>query len=52
VRSVNEEWRRAVDKEFVKEMEASNIEYLTISGSPMQRVNQILENEEFLQGLK
>ena len=52
VRSINEEWRRAVDKEFVKEMEASNIEYLTISGSPMQRVNQILENEEFLQGLK
>ena len=52
VRSINEEWRRAVDKEFVKEMETSNIEYLTISGSPMQRVNQILENEKFLQGLK
>ena len=51
VRSVNEEWRRAVDKEFVKELEASNIDYLTISGSPMQRVNQILENEDFLRGL-
>ena len=51
VRSVNEEWRRAVDREFVKELEASNIDYLTVSGSPMQRVNQILENEDFLRGL-
>ena len=51
VRSVNEEWRRAVDKEFVREMEDSNIDYLTVSGSPMQRVNQILEKENFLQGL-
>lgn len=51
VRSVNEEWRKAVDKEFVKELKASGIKYLTISGSPMQRVNQILERENFLRGL-
>ena len=51
VRSVNEDWRRAVDKEFVREMEASNLEYLTVTGSPMQRVNQILESENFLRGL-
>ena len=50
VRCVNEEWRRAVDKEFVRELENSNIDYLTVSGSPMQRVDQILKNENFLQG--
>jgi nicotinamide riboside kinase len=51
VRSINEDWRSAVDKEFVKEMNMSNINYLTVTGSPLQRVNQILEKEGRLIGL-
>ena len=51
VRSVNEDWRRAVDKEFVREMNISNIDYLTVTGSPMQRVHQILGNEGKLAGI-
>lgn len=42
VRSINEEWRESIDKEFVKELEYSNIEYLTVNGSPKQRVHQIV----------
>jgi nicotinamide riboside kinase len=41
VRSVNEEWRESIDREFVKELEYNNIEYLTVTGSPKQRVDQI-----------
>jgi len=41
VRSINEEWRESIDKEFVKELEYNNIEYLTVTGSPKQRVEQI-----------
>jgi asparagine synthase (glutamine-hydrolysing) len=43
VRSVNEEWRRKIDERFKLELEKSaRVAYLTVSGSPMQRVDQIL----------
>ena len=43
VRSVNEKWRRKIDKEFVKELKSMKKDYLTVTGSPMQRVDQILK---------
>ena len=43
VRSVNEKWRKKIDREFIKELNDNKIEYLTVTGSPMQRVDQILE---------
>lgn len=43
VRSVNEEWREKVDKGFKDILEQTKRSYLTVTGSPMQRVNQILE---------
>ena len=43
VRSVNEDWRKDIDNEFKKYLETVRKPYLTITGSPMQRVNQILE---------
>ena len=43
VRSVNEEWRREVDEEFKAVLEGIRQPYLTITGSPMQRVDQILK---------
>lgn len=43
VRSVNEEWRETVDREFQKELEKLNKRYLTVFGSPMQRVEQIMK---------
>lgn len=42
VRSLNEEWREKVDKQFKLELEKYNLKYLTVSGSPIQRVNQII----------
>lgn len=42
VRSVNEEWRTKVDDEFKAVLEGVRQPYLTITGSPMQRVEQIL----------
>ena len=42
VRSTDEEWRKRVDSQFVKELEKYKLNYLTISGSPIQRVDQIL----------
>lgn len=45
VRSVNEEWRTKIDAEFKHHLIAiKNLggDYLTVSGSPKQRVNQIL----------
>lgn len=45
VRSVNEEWRTKIDAEFKHHLVAiKNLggDYLTVSGSPKQRVNQIL----------
>ena len=42
VRSIDEEWRQDVDKEFFDNLEQINKPYLTVTGSPMQRVEQIL----------
>ena len=43
VRSVNEEWRVKIDKEFQFLLEGVRKPYLTVTGSPLQRVEQILE---------
>jgi nicotinamide riboside kinase len=43
VRSVNEEWRKKIDEEFKAVLEGIRRPYLTVTGSPMQRVNQILD---------
>ena len=44
VRSVNEKWRRKVDEGFIEELEQlPDYKRLTITGSPMQRVDQIME---------
>lgn len=44
VRSVNEEWRRSADDKFKRLLSKYyKDKYLTVSGSPMQRLNQILE---------
>ena len=42
VRSVNEEWREKIDKEFKLLLDGVRRPYLTVTGSPMQRVDQIL----------
>ena len=45
VRSVNEEWRKKIDNQFeanLKSIKFSGGDYLTVSGSPKQRVEQIL----------
>ena len=42
VRSVNEEWRKKVDREFQLLLEGVREPYLTVAGSPLQRVEQIL----------
>ena len=42
VRSVNENWRKTIDNEFKNILEGVRQPYLTITGSPMQRVEQIL----------
>lgn len=41
VRSINEEWRRKVDSSFQEEL--NGLVHLKVTGSPMQRVNQILD---------
>jgi nicotinamide riboside kinase len=43
VRSVNEEWRVKIDDEFKAVLEGVRQPYLTVTGSPMQRVEQILK---------
>ena len=43
VRSVNEDWREKIDKEFQLLLEGVRKPYLTVTGSPLQRVNQILD---------
>jgi nicotinamide riboside kinase len=43
VRSVNEEWRKEVDDEFQAVLEGVRQPYLTVTGSPMQRVEQIMK---------
>ena len=42
VRSVNEEWREKIDKEFQLLLGGVRKPYLTVTGSPLQRVEQIL----------
>ncbi len=45
VRSVDERWREAIDKQFelnLKSIKSSGGDYLTVTGSPNQRVEQIL----------
>jgi len=44
VRSVNENWRNEIDERFQEELEKiADHRKLTITGSPMQRVDQIME---------
>ena len=43
VRSIDEEWRRDIDKEFQLVLEGVRKPYLTVTGSPLQRVEQILD---------
>ena len=43
VRSVNEDWRKKVDGLFQDVLIGVRQPYLTITGSPMQRVDQILD---------
>ena len=43
VRSVNEEWRVSIDKEFKLLLDGVRKPYLTVTGSPLQRVEQILK---------
>ena len=43
VRSVNEEWRKNIDNTFQDFLEGVRKPYLTVTGSPMQRLDQILE---------
>lgn len=42
VRSTDETWRENVDNRFKEELTKLNRQYLTIKGSPLQRVDQIL----------
>ena len=44
VRSVNEEWRKQIDDEFKVELDKLGRDYLTVTGSPMQRVKQIIDH--------
>lgn len=43
VRSVNEKWRKDIDDEFRAVLEGVRQPYLTVTGSPMQRMDQILK---------
>jgi len=43
VRSVNEQWRKDIDNEFFEMLQDVRQPYLAVTGSPMQRVEQILE---------
>jgi nicotinamide riboside kinase len=42
VRSTNEEWRTKIDNQFRTNLIAMGRDYLTVTGSPNQRVEQIL----------
>lgn len=42
IRSTNEEWREKIDNEFRLLLEGVRRPYLTVTGSPLQRVNQII----------
>jgi len=43
IRSVNEEWRRDIDTEFQRTLLGTGRDFLTVTGSPLQRVEQITE---------
>lgn len=43
VRSIDEEWRKKIDNEFVSKLNEVRQPYLTVTGSPMQRVEQIIK---------
>jgi nicotinamide riboside kinase len=43
VRSISEEWRKEVDEKFRDVLEEVREPYLTVTGSPLQRVEQILK---------
>ena len=43
VRSIDEEWRTKIDNEFKSILSGVRQPYLTVTGSPMQRVEQILK---------
>lgn len=43
VRSTNEKWRREIDLEILKELQSQNLNFLTIKGSPNQRIQQIIK---------
>lgn len=43
VRSINEKWRKDIDLQFQNLLEGVRKPYLTVTGSPLQRVEQILE---------
>lgn len=43
VRSIDETWRKDIDGEFRFRLNKMNKPYLTVTGSPLQRVEQILE---------
>ena len=43
VRSVNEEWRVKIDNEFKLLLDGVKKPYLAVTGSPLQRVEQILK---------
>ena len=42
VRSINEDWRTEIDNQFKSVLLATGRDYLTVTGSPNQRVEQIL----------
>ena len=42
VRSIDEEWRTKIDNEFKSILSGVRQPYLTVTGSPMQRVEQIM----------
>ena len=43
VRSTNEDWRKKIDSSFQDFLEGIRKPYLTVTGSPMQRLEQILD---------
>ena len=43
IRSTNEEWRTLVDAQFKNRMQEVTGKRLTVTGSPLQRVSQILD---------
>ena len=43
VRSIDEQWRKDIDDEFFEMLQDVRQPYLSVTGSPMQRVEQILE---------